>query len=199
MFGTIRIIFWSVIFGICIMLLKNKKRLSKKNVIIAVVIMVLLCTLSGMVPIENCFLTFSTPEKAFDYINSEKVALVVEGKETTLVIGEEGKADYVYLVLPKCSNGWKLGRGIDTKLKEQTMNEDIVISLYQYKESNDYYITILDMSGKNIEIIDSCDSSFVTFDNEEMDAGFTFYFYNVSHYDKNYWVKVNEEKFSFTK
>ena len=28
----------------------------------------------------------STPEKAFNYTNSEKVALVVEGKESTLII-----------------------------------------------------------------------------------------------------------------
>lgn len=129
---------------------------------------------------------YSTPEKAFNYINSEKLALVVEGKETTLVIGEEEKLDYIYLILPKCSNGWKLGRGTDTKLKEQTMNEDIVLSLYQYKESDTYYITIVDMNGKNLEIIDSCDSSFVKFDNEEMDTEFTFYFSNVSQYDKNY-------------
>lgn len=199
MYGAIRIIFWSVIFGIYILVMKKIKKIGKKNVIIAAVITVLLCTLSGILPIENYFFTFSTPEKAFNYINSEKVALVVEGKESTLVIGEDKKADYVYLVLPKCVNGWKLGRGIDTKLKGQTMNEDIVVSLYQYKESNDYYITILDMSGKNLEIIDSCDSSFVTFDNEEMDAEFAFYFSNVSQYDENYWIKVNDEKFSFTK
>ena len=178
--------------------MKKKKKISKNNVIIVAVIIVLLCTLSGMLPVENYFLTFSTPEKAFNYTNSEKVLLVVEGKDSTLVIGEDKKADYVYLLLPKCPNGWKLGRGIDKKLKEQTVKEEIVVSLYQYHESNDYYITILDMSGKKLEIMDSCGSSFVTLDNKEMDAEYTFYFSNVSQYDKNYWVKVNGEKVSFT-
>lgn len=198
MFGYIRIIFWSIIFGIYILVIKKKKMLSKKNVILASVIMVLFCTLSGMLPIENYFFTFSTPEKAFNYMHSEKVVLVIQGKESALVIGEKENADYIYLVIPKCLNGWKLGRGIDTNLEEQTVSEDIVISLYRYKESTDYYITILDMGNEKLKITDICNSSFVTFDNEEIDTEFGFYFANVSQYDKNYWIDVNGQKFSFT-
>lgn len=197
MYGTVRVIFWCFIFGICAFLMKKHKILRKKNVIVAAVVIVVFCILSVMFPIENNFLTFSTPERAFNYINFEKVVLVVEGKESAFVIGEREKADYVYLVVPKCSNGWKLGRGIDIRLKEQTAIEDIVISLYQYNESNDYYINILDMGGENLEINDSCESSFVRLDNEEMNTDYVSYFANVSQYDKNYCINVNGLKISF--
>ncbi|MEE1086740.1 MAG: hypothetical protein U0L05_06195 [Schaedlerella sp.] len=159
--------------------------------------MILLGTLSTFFSVENYILTFSTPEKAFNYINSEEVKLVVEGQESTLVIAEEAKQDYVHLVIPKCSNGWKLGRGIDTNLKKQMMDKGIVLNLYQYRESGEYYITILDMSGEKFEIIDNCNSAFVTFDDIESNQGFKFYFAYIPLYDDNYWIKVNNHKYSF--
>lgn len=195
MFGTIRIILCSILLMICILLLKKKRKLKKKNVIIAIAVIVLLCTLSGIVPVENYFFTFSTPEKAFNYMYSEKPVLVIDGKETSLVVGREATDDYIYLVLPKCSKGWKLGRGIDTKLKEQILNEEMVIALYQYKETEDCYITILDISGKEADIFDSCNSTFVAFDGGGENMNATLYFSHVSNYDGNYWIKINDEKY----
>lgn len=162
MYGIVRILFFCAIFLICIFSMKKFKTLKRKNIIVTIILMIILCTISRLFPFENHFITFSTPEKAYSYMNFEKVKLVVEGKKSAFVIGEKDRADYVYLVIPKNKNGWKLGRGMDTKLKEQKIVEGIVVSIYQYKSSDDYYVTVLDMSDEKLEVLDSCDSQFIT-------------------------------------
>jgi len=197
MFGTIRILFWIGILGIIILIMKKKNRLEKRNVSIAVIIAILLGTLSVFFPVENYFYTFSTPEKAFNYINSEEVKLVVDGQSSSLVIAEESKADYVHLVIPKCSNGWKLGRGIDTKLKDQIMDKGIVINLYQHKKSGDYYIMVLDSKRDKIEISDNQNSSFVKFTENEANSDYKLFFAHVSLFDEDYCIKINKHQYNF--
>lgn len=197
MYGAIRIIFFGTIFAICIFVLKSKKRLKKKNVIITAIIAILLCELSTMFPVESYFFTFSTPQKAFNYINREKVVLVVDGDESVWVIGEKAKAQYTSMVVPKCINGYKLGRGIDTKLKKQIIDNNIVICLYQYKDNGDYYISVLDTSDKTPGITDKCNSLFVSFSEENANLHAFSFFAHITQYDNDYWIKVNGKKYVF--
>ncbi len=199
MYGIVRIIFGAGLFGIILIIINRKKRIKKKHVIVVAIISMLSATIFTFFSVENYFFTFSTPEKAFNYINSEDVKLIVDGQESTLVVAEKAKAHYVELILPKCSNGWKLGRAIDQKTKEQIMNEDIVIILSQYKESDDYYITAFGMKEPVNEIIDSCDSKFFITQEGESTESFWFCSANVVLCDQDYWIEINNQKYSFNK
>ena len=78
MFGIIRMLFWIVIFGISIVVLGKQDVLNKKrNKVLLFVIITILWTGSMSLPIENLFISFSTPEKSYGYVNSEDVKLVV--------------------------------------------------------------------------------------------------------------------------
>lgn len=200
MYGIVRIIFFGVIFLICMLFMKKYEILKGKNIIVTIIFMIIFCTISVLFPVENHFITFSTPEKAYGYMNFEEVKLVIEGKKSAFVLGEKDRADYVYLVIPKSETGWKLGRGIDTKLKEQKIEEGIVVSIYQYKNSDDYYVTIVDMGDRKNEISDSCNSKFITlnYTNKELGSSYSSYYASVLKYSKNYWVSVNGKQICFS-
>lgn len=200
MFGIVRIVFWCIIFSLCIFLMKKFNILRKINIIVLGVLILILCTISGLFPVENYFVTFSTPEEAYSYMNFEKVKLVVEGNKSAFVVGEKDRADYDYLVIPRNQNGWKLGRGVDIKLKEQKIIEGIFVDIYEYKDGDDYYVTVLDMSGKELEILDSCDSRFIklSYDNEEIDNNYSSYYASILSFDENYWISVNGKQISFS-
>lgn len=54
------------------------------------------------------------------------------------------------------------------------------------------------MSGNLTQIVDRCDSAFVTFDNKQLEAEYRCYFAFVCSYDENYWIKVNNQEYRFS-
>ena len=127
----------------------------------------LLCTvlilflLSFFLPIENIFFTFSSPDSSYRYANlsAPDVDLVVSGQDSDLVIGYE-KSTGVYLIIPKTADGWKVGIGADTKMVKTIVQEDIVVNVYQYSKSEDYYVIIHCLSEKEHTVTDNYDSHF---------------------------------------
>lgn len=87
------------------------------------------------------FVTFSTPEVAFEYFHSCSAIFTVNGEKTDLVIGEKDSA-YVYRIIPKSNKGWKIGNSLDTKMKFQKIVGEVAIDRYQYRNSEELYIEI---------------------------------------------------------
>ena len=193
MFGIIRMLFWIVIFGICIVTLGKQGVLNKKrNKVFLFVIITMLWIGSMLLPIENLFISFSTPEKSYSYVNSEDVKLVVYGQDSALVIGED--TEYVYLVIPKEENGWKIGRGIDLKFILNQYFDGIVISIYQYKNTKEFYIEVADTDGRECIVNDNQNSYFEILETS-VDAENKYRYYAYVHdLNNNYILKVNNEE-----
>lgn len=193
MFGIIRMLFWIIAFGICIVILSKHCILNKKrNKILLFVIITLLWTGSMLVPIENLFMSFSTPEKSYGYVNQEEVKLVVYGQESALVIGED--TEYVYLVIPKGEKGWKIGRGIDLKFISNQYFDGIVVSIYQYKNTKEFYLEVTDVDGKECKVTDNQNSSFETLETG-IDGGNKYRYYAyIRDLNEKYVLKVNDKE-----
>lgn len=201
MFGIVRMLFWCAIFLIYIFRTKKSKIRKRKNVIVVAAVILLFWIISGLFPIENYFITFSTPERAYNYMNFEKVKLIIEGNKSAFVIGKRDIAEYDYLIVPKKQNGWGLGRGIDSKLQIQKIIEGVDISLYQYKNSNEYYIIVSNIGDEKLNILDSCNSQFIMLNEDKKDVqiNYSFYCASISNYDENYWISVNGNQISLSK
>ena len=193
MFGIIRMLFWIVIFGISIVVLGKQGVLNKKrNKVLLFVIITILWTGSMLLPIENLFISFSTPEKSYGYVNSEDGKLVVYGQESALVIGED--TEYVYLVIPKGEKGWKIGRGIDLKFISNQYFDGIVISIYQYKDTKEFYVEVADIAGKECIVSDNQNSYFEILETSvDTENKYRYYAY-VHDLNNNYILKVNDEE-----
>lgn len=197
-FGTIRIVFFVIIFAICVLLIWKSRLIHKRRwYLSALAVTIVLTTLSAFVPIENAFITFSSPTAAFEHINTGNVKLIVNGEETDFVVAEKGNADS-YLIIPKAGNGWKMGLGTDTKRIAHKFSNGVSIEVYQYKNTGDYYITVLNTEGGMLEISDNHNSEFSYLDKQNASLNETFYTYYayVKNFDAQYILTVNGKTIS---
>ena len=82
--------------------------------------------------VDNLFMTFATPEKAFKYQYNKKIDKVIDGKNTSLVI---------------------------TKVK-QAYSDGVEIQILTYKNSGDYYAVISSINQSFKHISDNISSEF---------------------------------------
>ena len=72
--------------------------------IVAFAATVILTTISALIPIENAFVTFSSPKSAYNYNHSASVELIVDGNESDFVVGAKGETD-VYAIVTSLDKG----------------------------------------------------------------------------------------------
>lgn len=200
LFGTIRIILGFFIFAAFLFIVKVSKTNRKRRFYMISLVLAILCsTLSFLFPFENAFVTFSTPESAFSYTNSGDIKLIIDGSKTNFVVAEEGDIS-IYSIIPKTEKGWKLGVGFDTKNLIQKVWNGVVIYVYQYKNIDDYYITVLNTNGGPLEIADNCNSKFFYLSKSDEYLNETFYTYcaYIQKMDNQYSLTVNGQSFSLT-
>lgn len=193
LFFALRLILSVILCISAYFLIKNSRFSSKgRLLIIALTLIITLTTISVFIPIENTFITFSTPESAFHYTNSGEVQLIVEGKESDLVIGDKNDTD-ILLIIPKTDNGWKLGLGVHTKKVIRTIESEITIYVYQYKNTDDYYIMVLDTNGGECQISDTNNSKFYSLrkENSALNKNFYTYYAYIGNFRDRYTVTVN--------
>ena len=161
MFSIVRIII-ACVFLVCSIIVINKKAKNKRRLCgsFTVASVCLLVALSFL-PLENLFITFDTPEKAFEYYNwgESDIELVVEGENCGFVVGSKENTD-TYLIIPKTTDGWKIGIGSDTKKIVHKLDDGISVYVFQYKNTNDYFITILNTSGGESKVSDDYNTEF---------------------------------------
>lgn len=101
------------------------------------------------IPIENLFINFSTPEKAFYYLHSGDITATINGDSSALILYKNNDANS-WVIVPKKNNSWKLdvfgfNRSLITKTVDRRM-----INVYNAKNTDDYYVTVWDPSATEI-------------------------------------------------
>lgn len=195
LFVLIRLAFWSIAFIISLLLIrKSQVRHKYRWSIVAFIVAVIMTTIFAFIPIENAFITFSSPESAYNYNHSGNVKLIVEGEKTDFVVGAKSDV-YIYAIVPKSNNRWKIGIGLDTKRIIQTISDGITIYIYQYKNTNDYFITVLDTKGGLSDITDNHNSEFKYLEKSNSTLSKTFYTYYayINGFDDQYTLTVNDK------
>lgn len=142
-----------IIAIVLFVLIKYTKTIYKRKCCIAAFIAVsITVSLLYLIPFENAFITFSTPEKAFRYTNSWDIDNIVSGTETSFVIASKNNVN-TYKIVPKTQKCWKLA-SIATKDMFQYFCNGISIHIYRYKNSSDYYIALFVLMAGQINITD---------------------------------------------
>ena len=196
MFGLIRIILGGLLWLSAIFLIRKTDTVNKKShYIFTAVIVIFFTTLLAFFPFENALITFKSPEEAYKYYNIGvgNVELVASGKSSDLVVGEKDDTD-VYLIIPRVEGGWKIGLGIDTNKILRKTKGTTELFVYQYKDTDDYYIVVFDYMKENLDIIDSHNSQFRSITKRQNQNSVTrIYFSSVDGLD-DYWIIVNDKK-----
>ncbi len=186
----IRILICMII--IMLFLLLRKKYLnSKKKRIVTIIVMITFIMLIGIIPIENIFMKFSSPEDVCKYMYMKDADYVVEGNENAIVFYDKSKI----LIVPATENGWKipsinpLSKSI---LKIAKGNSEFEIFVYNY--ANDYYIVVETKS--EIAISDNRNSQFFKVSDEEYMKNYYQYRFcgHITELDENYKIKVDNRE-----
>lgn len=188
-----------VVFLVCSFLVIKKSGLGRKRPLYfacACLSFLLIGTLEFL-PFENFFVTFDSPQAAYDYYTLEKpnIELVVEGDNCDLVIDRQSEADQ-YLLIPKTADGWKIGINFDTKMIFRKIANDTVIRGYRYKNTSDLFLMILCRGGEEATVTDDRDTTFYSLEkyNAALGTAIVVYYAHISDAQTPYSITVNDTK-----
>ncbi len=162
MYGIIRLIIGCIFLGCAIFALKRSKSTRKRGIYtVSVFSSVLLITVLSFLPFENLFVTFDSPAAAYKYyiLGASDPELILEGDSCDFVVDREDGVES-YFVIPKTEDGWKVGIGVNLKLIDDKFCDGISVSVFRYKNTEDYFITVCDISGGESIISDGENSEF---------------------------------------
>lgn len=200
MFGIVRMII-ACAFLICSIIVINKKG-KKKRILYAVftALSVVLVVALSFLPLENLFISFDSPGKAFEYYNFGEydVELVVEGDDCDLVIGSKDNID-TYLIVPKNVDGWKIGIGSDITEISKVFYDGIIARVFRYKNTGDYFVSVFNSAGGESDISDEYNTRFYSTEryNDTLNEKYVTYYAFISEFDLQYSLNVNGEEIGF--
>ena len=195
MFNIIRFIIGCVFLGFSITIIKKSKVICKSILyVVFTSISVALIVVLAFLPFENLFVNFNSPKAAYEYYNFGKsnIELVVEGNDCDFVIDCKNDFD-TYLIIPKTTDGWKIGIGSNTKRIVQKLSGGVSVYVYQYKNTSDYFITVLDTHGGESIVSDDYNTKFYSLERENNSLGKTFvtYYAHIPNFNSQYSIIVN--------
>lgn len=178
---------------LCVVGILLVNRFSKNNLIAKRVILVVLSV--GLflgacfLPIENVFVSFSSAEQVYEYVNGNAdIIAEIEGEESSLVVENEN-GTYKYLIVRKNQNKWYVDTGINTKMIRNEIRDNALIAIYQYGNTNDYYVDVVSLYGDAIQIVDNKNSTFVEV-NKGANNSHRLYYAYVNSLDETYEINV---------
>lgn len=198
MFIIVRFVIVCIFFICAVAIIKKSKVICKRILYVVFTSMsVALLIVLTFLPFENFFITFDSPKEAYEYYNfgESNIKLVIEGNNSDFVIDRKNDSD-IFLIIPKTTDGWKIGIGLNTKRIAQKLSNGITIYVYQYKNTNDYFITVLDTNGGELKVSDDYNTKFYSLEknNDFLEKTFVTYYAHISDFNPQYSVVVNGNK-----
>lgn len=145
---------------IAVILLINKIRPFIKKHSTLTIIVVACFSLSAvlhLIPFENAFVSFDTPEKAASYYSNSDIDNIIYGENTCLVLYKS--ETNARQILTKEDNGWKLHTGFENKRSHRAFAYGVYVHVINLKNTTDQYI-VIDSEKKELNISDNLDSVF---------------------------------------
>lgn len=198
MFGFIRVIIGCIFLVFWIFLIKKSKIIHKQILyFIFTAISVGLITILAFLPFENYIYSFKSAEDVYKYYYflEEKPELVIEGENSDFVVGAKNTTSK-FLIVPKTENGWKIGIGLNAKKIIQKISNKNIIYVYQYKNTNDYFLTVFNAKGEKITILDDYGTKFYPLERktENIEKTYITYYGYISDFNPEYNLMVNGDK-----
>ncbi len=165
-----------------------RKRLTKRLLIIFIVLTVILSLILNYCPIENLFYSFSSPEAAYQYMYGKQAEIfTVSGEKSTLILGDKNT-----MISPKMQNGWKLATAFSVKLVETYGSQTATVFLTRLSGTNEYYIIIsMIYQGPSFQLTDRDNSEFFAPENVTEQSTHVPYYAYVPKVDQDYYFYIH--------
>lgn len=203
MFSFIRSVLSIIFFGILFLLIKKLKlEPLRRYIVISAILSALFLTVIGLIPFENAFCTFDSPQQVYNYSNPDgKIIEVISGKYCDFFVIDKGTSQCSYYA-EKSENGWKLSGFSASKNAASGTNIDNFVFIQQYKNTSDYFICIHHTNMESAEISDNLNSSFIEIPQESTAIGtkpYIYYYAYLDGYNENYELTIDGETIKLLK
>ena len=201
--GSIAIVLFVLIFAFGVKLSKESASKMKRGAILPAVVGLCTAVFSFLFLsfLEGRVLSYPNPQAAYQANHFGEIDAVTEGACSTLVVSQDGGANSAITILPKDGNTWKIGTGLETKIVSSIVagSPKVLVSLYRYVNSSDYYLVAntIDLEGQEIEITDSENTSFVSWEQKASIGTFYYCSAYLNGLDQDYALLVNGESVTF--
>lgn len=175
----------------------------KRKLVWCIVSFILICGALpfalGSFPVEDYFITFKSPEAAYEYSISSKsnIALVVEGDHSDFIVARNDNSDstYTYSILPKTADGWKVGLASYLEKVAAGLNDSVGINVFRYKDTSDYFITVITFDEETT-VSDEYNTRFYPLEHysDYKEKTLVDYYAHLTNFDPEYSVIVNGSK-----
>ena len=124
--------------------------------------------LLNLLPFENLFWTFHSPEEVYAYrsFGPSHVVSIVSGEDYDMIVGTS-RGSRTYDFVPKTEKGWKIW--VYGGLKEETTitDEGLFLCCQSIRSEKGFFLTVGAFSSSPLEISDSRGSEFVLIEKTE--------------------------------
>lgn len=201
-FGLIRTILFIMVLITVIILFRRYKKPKRRKSTLAILIIAafLLYMLSSLVPIENLFINFSSPQSAFNYEFSGSITAIEEGKNSTLILYSKNYSD-LRAIIPKNNQGYKLGTYFTFKTLYQENLGELNVYVYKANKSNDYFLEIWGSQNSSTTLILSDNKNTVfkhVVEKYSSDVSSVRYYSYINNFDDNYQLTINGQTIEFS-
>lgn len=152
-------------FALCFLVLRRIRRshMKRKRAVSVISVLLILCliSLTAVFPVENLFVHFETPERAFRYAMHGTIVNTIPGSDSCLVVYSTGGSTYHEAIFPMTERGYQLPNfyGVKTVFVGEAERGSHVV--LQYSGSNDRYACrVLCSPDASAEAAGNSDSAF---------------------------------------
>lgn len=195
----IRVLIGLILCIITIIWMKKYKLIKKKViVIVTVLIFMIVTTLSYFAPVENLFVSFSSPQEVFQYSTIGTILDVVEGNDSAMIMYKNSAISQTFI--PRNEKGWKIGTSISQEQVVSTLVSPYYICIYHVKNTNDFYVIVDEAyAEKKRQVEDNKNSYFQCIENKTLNSYHYKYYSYVENIDSSYRIRINGEDIAIIK
>ncbi|WP_305140276.1 hypothetical protein [Thomasclavelia cocleata] len=187
MFRIIRLLLALSFIIIAIVFLKRK---SVKFKLLKAIICIIICLIIIIMPFENIFIKFSTPELAFKKTsNNCEIVKIIEKENTALIIYQEKSSTYATLI-NRTGDKWKAQFWPDKQTLTRLENGEIILVTNERKSNNFYIMVSVNYNTQMIS--DNKNSYFETFSSNDKRTNYVAY---VENCDEEYIINIDNYKY----
>ena len=196
MYEIIRII---LLIPIVLFIIVLNRRFIRKTIvkILALILCAVLSLTLCIFPFENLFYSFSTPEKLFNYISTDKIVDIVYGDNSCMIYYQTDKNSYSYIFSKKHNGGYKILNYFSYKKVSSRLDSNGSISVYNISKTEDFYVLANINSVAEIDIYDGNDFK-IEADIKQVDNT-NFVFFSLPNLTNEHYLLINSTKVSILK
>lgn len=174
MYSAIRILIFIVFsVGLLGVIRMRLGSLCKKHILCVIALSIVLCSVAQLIPIENCWMQFETPEQAFQYICTNQIIDVTHAAQSCMISYSTGRNTYSHIFLRSEDGQYKITNMYAARRVSESLTSDGYFEILHVQGTDDYYLLgTVNTSLGSIELFDKQGNHIDFFPNQIAETAF---------------------------